>query len=396
MAEHWHVFDAACTVGRHLRLGPGGLHSVADLLAEMDHYGIAEAMVIDGLSRENHPSDGNLRIAELVAAEPRLHPAWVALPPGAGEIPEPGLLVEEMRWRGVGALWLLPNQYRYNLSDWCLDELLEPLAAAQVPVFVNNVEVGPHGMWQTDVIDWSQIVDLCRRWPTLPVVVSEFRIRRGQRLAYRALDACQNLHLELSGYWLHRGIEYITRRWGADRLLFGSGWPGLGPHMTLATLTLAEIDDADKRRIAGDNLRDLLAWAGLQHPVYEPPAPADEYVAYARSGWSPGAPAQLPSEPVWDCHGHLGGAAAHYHLPDASLDATVAEMERQGVERGCVFCFTGVFSDEQFGNDLVADAVARFPERFVGFTMLNPHRGHRDAQQAAERLPALVKSHFVL
>ena len=60
-------------------------------------------------------------------------------------------------------------------------------------------------------------------------------------------------------------------------------------------------------------------------------------------------------------------------------------MERQGVERGCVFCFTGVFSDEQFGNDLVADAVARFPERFVGFTMLNPHRGPDEMLAELER-----------
>ena len=48
---------------------------------------------------------------------------------------------------------------------------------------------------------------LCRRWPALPVIVTENRIRRTRRLIYRALDACDNLHLELSGYYLHRGIE---------------------------------------------------------------------------------------------------------------------------------------------------------------------------------------------
>jgi predicted TIM-barrel fold metal-dependent hydrolase len=80
----------------------------------------------------------------------------------------------------------------------------------------------------------------------------------------------------------------------------------------------------------------------------------------------------------WDCHGHLGGRFSHYHVPGGDLGATVREMERLGVEKGCVFSFAGVTSDEAFGNDLVADAVRRHPERFVGFTLLNPHRG-RDA-----------------
>ena len=84
------------------------------------------------------------------------------------------------------------------------------------------------------------------------------------RTIYRAFDACPNLRIELSGYWLYRGIEYITRTWGPERLLYGSNWPTFGPHMTLATLTCAEIDDEAKRRIAGDNLRELVA-AGVRH-----------------------------------------------------------------------------------------------------------------------------------
>jgi len=82
-----------------------------------------------------------------------------------------------------------------------------------------------------------------------------------------------------------------------------------------------------------------------------------------------------------DCHGHIGGRMSHYHVPDGTLGQTVAEMDRLGVERVCVFSFAGVTSDEVFGNDVVAEAVRRYPDRFVGFTLLNPHRG-RDAMLA--------------
>lgn len=378
---HWNVFDACCMIGRHLKLQAGGLHTAEHLLAEMDHYGISEALVLDSLSRENHPDDGNRRVLEATSANPRLHAAWSALPAhGSDEQADPQTFVEQMRQQNAGALFLLPGQYGFSLSDWCVDPFVEPLAAAGVPVFVNYNEVGPGGGWGWDQTDWEAVVGLCRRWPTLPVIVSEFRVRRAQRMIYRALDVCPNLRLELSGLWLHRSIEYITEHWGAERLVFGSNWPRLGPHITLATLTSAEIDDADKRLIAGDNLRQLLSWhRPHQSPAVELPPPADEFVAFGRSGERPA------DMTFWDNHGHLGGRASHYHLPDCTTDGIVREMDRMGVEKVCAFSFAGVFSDEQHGNDVVADAVQQYPDRFVGFTLLNPHRGRDEMLAELER-----------
>ena len=369
---NWNYFDAFCTVGRHCKLQEGGLHTADDLLAEMDHYGIAEALVVDSLARENHPEDGNRRILEVTASRPRLHPAWAALHGGADdEQPPPKDFLDQLRRHRVGAIFLFTGQYRINLSDWCVDALLEPLASAGVPVFLNPNAIGPGGDGQ-DVTDWDKVVALCRRWPKLPVIVSEFRIRQTQRMIYRAFDACPNLHVELSAWWLHHGVEYITRRWGGGRLLFGSNWPRIGQHMTMAPLACAEIPDADKRCIAGDNLRELLRWCGRSHPQVQPKPPADEFVAFGRTG-------VRPKDMIFDdCHGHLGGKAASYHLPDCDLEGIVREMERIGVRKTCVFSFAGVHSDEVFGNDYVAAAVAKHPDRFVGFTLVNPHRG-RDA-----------------
>jgi len=370
-------FDANCTVGRHRTWQAGEPCSAQDLLAEMDHFGIAEALVLDSLSREYHPLDGNARVLEAAAASPRLHPAWAALPPGVAEDqPEPEEFLRQMRRHRVGAVFFLPGVYRLSLSDWCLDALLEPLAAARVPVFLVPNDIGSNGPDQTD---WEATVKLCRRWPALPVIVSEYRIRRSQRMAYRALEACPNLRLELSGYWLYRGIEYLTRRFGAERLIFGSNWPAFGQGQTLAFLAAAEISGEDKRKIAGGNLRALLRWCEPAHPEVPERPPADEFVRFGRTGVRPAGMR------FWDCHGHLGGRFSHYHIPGGSLEQTVAEMERLGVEKACVFGFSGVTSDERHGNDAVAEAVRRFPDRFVGFTTLNPHRGPDEMLRELER-----------
>ena len=53
------ILDANCLANRHLKLKPRGLHTVEDLLGEMDHFRISESLVVDSLDRENHPMDGN-------------------------------------------------------------------------------------------------------------------------------------------------------------------------------------------------------------------------------------------------------------------------------------------------------------------------------------------------
>lgn len=383
--EHWNVFDATCVIGRHLKLQENGLYSAEDLLAEMDHYGIAEALVLDSLSRENHPEDGNARILEVTDKHPRLHRAWAALPTGVQGRPTQSqqTFVAEMRRHHVSALFLLPNQYFFKLSDWCIDELIEPMAAEGVPVFINPIEVSGRSGGQSDATDWDAIVALCRRWPKLSVVVSESRIRRSQRQVYKALDACPNLHIELSAYWLHRGIEYITERWGAERLIFGSGWPTYGQHMTLATLTTAEISETDKRLIAGDNLRHLLKWCKLEHPAVTLSQPEDEFVKFGRTGLRPN------EMTFYDAHGHLGEHNAHYHVPNSTENGIIADMNRLGVVKTCVMSFAGVYSDEVYGNDIVASAIKHNPERFVGFTMLNPLRGRDEMVRELERGAAM-------
>ena len=375
----YHVLDAHAVIGRHVRWSAGAPQSRADLLTDLDHFGVTEALVLDCLSRECHPLGGNARIVETCASEPRLHPAWALLPPGVDEdqLP-PAELLAAMRDANVGAAWLCYGQYHFGLQDWVLDDLLGPLAEAGVPLFVCPNDIGPSGM-PPDQSDLAGIVELCRRWPDLPVILSEYRVRRSQRNIYRALDACENLRLELSGWWLHHGLEYITQRWGAERLIYGSNWPTFGMGQTLAMLTCADLDDADKRRIAGDNLRGLMSWCELDHPEVELPEPADKFVAVGRRGERP------ETMRFADNHGHLGGRFHHYHVPDGTFDQAAEEMERLGVDCCCVFSYTGIASDEQPGNDLVAAAQHAHPDRFIGFTLVNPHRGRDEMLAELER-----------
>lgn len=92
----------------------------------------------------------------------------------------------------------------------------------------------------------------------------------------------------------------------------------------------------------------------------------------------------LAGELVIDAHTHTGGRSSIYHLPDASTDEVVSEMDRLGVDQAITFSFAGITSDYAHGNDVCAQAVRAYPDRFVGLAVVNPHY-HTDIRDELDR-----------
>ncbi len=354
-------FDAHCVTGGFLTGGfwvPPYPGSVPELLATMDRFGIGQALVTHSVSRCHHPGIGNDRLIAELAGEPRLVPAWVLLPSVSGETPSPDRLVDEMRAAGVRAAWLCPGKYAHALTDWEWDDTLAALAEAHVPVFLDGEDGFPgwgHG-YALDSIDLDAAVGLARRHPTLPVVLTAFRFRHTQRSVAQALRAVPNLHLEMSGWWFYRSVEFAVQAAGPERVLFGSRLPFHDPAATKATLQYAELPDESRELIAGGNLRRLLAWDGEVAAIAPQPNEPEQGGELYRLGL---AGADLPEDIVADCHSHMGRWAM-YHVPNWTPDELDAEMERVGVELTCVFPLGGA-------NDPIIEAQRRHPDRFIGF-----------------------------
>jgi len=76
---------------------------------------------------------------------------------------------------------------------------------------------------------------------------------------------------------------------------------------------------------------------------------------------------------IVDFHCHYSPAFFRYREHRMDLDALVSEMDRHGVAQAVVSAageYAAYATDE--GNTLVAAAVRRFPDRFIGFATVNP------------------------
>ena len=370
--------DANVMVGPAEWVGAGHPTSVPALTEAMDHFGIHEALVRDAIGEMGSAAGANAHILEVTRGNPRLHPVWMLLPPYTHELPPPRELVAQMREHAVGAAWLSYGAFGLPLAEWLFGDMLAPLAEARVPVFLSPLDA--RDGHRPDATDWSGVVRVCQAFPDLPVIVTECRVYKDQRALWAALAQCPNLHLDISILWPSRAVDYLAREFGAKHLVFATQLPRRTPGAVRMQLDYADLTPEDLARIAGGTMRELISWHGKYVDRTADvlfPEPLDRLHRAARER------ADLSGERFFDCHGHVGRQNQR-HVCLKGVDELVAEMDKLGVRQCCLFPLLG-FGDTAANNDIAFDAVQRFPDRFVGFTLINPNHGLAEARRELER-----------
>ena len=243
-------FDCDARIGDTIR---GARPGVAELLAEMDRCGIERALIGHNNWAFSALDDANGEVAAAVAAGAnRLTGVWCVLPPQCGETPAPEELFAAMREQGIGAITLYPEEHRFQLSRLSLGGLMAAAAKRKVPVILDF---------------FGEKYDFLYKFMELfPDVVC---IARGaykfgcDRFLRPLLETYKGFHFCFSGYWVPEGVRDLAERYGAKRLLFGSGFPQLNPGSAMLQLRHSGLNDADVAAIAGGNLETMLSEAEL-------------------------------------------------------------------------------------------------------------------------------------
>ena len=349
-------FDSNCVIGRRSirrfgNPGEGEFYSISDLLAEMDYSGIDEALVYHALAKEYSPMFGNRMLMDEIKDYPRLHPCWVVMPEGTGEMPQPEALVKEMLDNRVKAVRIFPSEHSFSLSDWSMGKLFTELEKHGIVAIIEIEQIG-----------WDGLHSLCSRYPNLPVIITNLGYRIN-RLLYPLLEKFKNLYVETSVYQIHKGVEEICRRFGAEKLIFGTKMPFFAPGPALSMINYSLISEEDKNKIANGNLKKLLGYTDhAKQPDYEIDG-IKGMTMLARS---------LEGELVIDAHCHLG-AYFNFHIPDNEAEGMVSVMDRLGIKTACISPHVGITPDFKLGNDMALEAVKKYPGRFFAYITLNPN-----------------------
>jgi len=248
--EFW---DCNCFVGTPMKAIHRPAPCAADLIEAMDAAGIQKALAWHIAQFDCSAQDGNALVSEQVCQSDRLLGCWAILPPVTGEIKLDGFF-ERMRQNRIAALRAFPDQNRFLLNRVVLGPFVDEVAERRIPVLL-SLERG---------ITWPAVYALLQDYPNLTCVLCDIGTWGQDRHTWPLLDVYNNVYVETSYLGLEAGgIATTVSRFGADRLLFGTGFPLRYPEASMLPLLHAHISEEDKCKIAWQNLHRLIQEARL-------------------------------------------------------------------------------------------------------------------------------------
>ena len=328
------------------------------LLDEMQHCGIHGALIWHNVAQHYDPTYGNRMLAEEIAKAPeRLFPCWCVLPHHTDEMPPGRQLVDDMLRQGVRAARMYPKWCTFSLDEWTCGELFGAMEEERILLSLDVSEVS-----------YEDLADVATRHPKLPILMTGAYWTQPRRFV-PILDRCPNIHMEFSNMQANYALERFSKRWGPDRLLFGTGALHKSPGAAKAFIDYAELSHEERRLIAGGNLARLLKLGSL--PSEYPKREEGAILSLVKEG--------MPLEHinVIDSHAHISheGAMGVGYLPQPNSDADgmVRRNRRLGIRRFATSAWIGIYVDCEEGNRVVKAAHDQYPDDVIGYATLDPN-----------------------
>jgi predicted TIM-barrel fold metal-dependent hydrolase len=219
----------------------------ATLLREMDALGIEVSVLVPQKPPAYHLGPANQAARAAAAAHPDRLRALCRVDPWQG-----AEALEELRRgleQGSVGLFLHPHQELFPISDPMLDPLLALCQEHGAPVMVAGGHVRVSTAWQ--------IGELAGRHPEVVVIATSggqiniSGVALGE--AETMLEEHPNVFMDTSGIYREDFIEDMAARFGAGRILFGSGSPPFSRDLEKRRAEWAHLTAPERTQILGGN-----------------------------------------------------------------------------------------------------------------------------------------------
>ncbi len=225
-----------------------GRLQVEPWLALMERWEISHAVIAptDELVAVYNES-GNSQVAELVARHSGKLSGLAVANPWYGKRAI-GIL-EEAFAAGLKGLYLHPGRQGFHLTDYVVDPLIELCAAQGKPIYSY--------MGTPVCCEPFQLAELARRHPRATLILGH--MSWSDFCGYDVIPAggqAPNVLIETScsGPGM---VKAVASALGAERVLFGSGYPRSMPSPELSKIEAADLDPETRQKILYDNARAL-------------------------------------------------------------------------------------------------------------------------------------------
>jgi hypothetical protein len=242
-------FDCNAYFGLPSRRPLAPIPDAGSLLSEMDYCGVEKALVWHIAQHDGAPQPGNELLAEGIRPHSRLLGCWSILPNQAHEFPSPAVFFDQMRQARVKALRAFPVSHHFLLNAVAMGSWLEAMVEFRLPLLL-SVARGAN---------WDIAYALLAEFPDLVCVICDHGCWGEDRRFRPLVEGYPHVYVDTSQYLLDGGIEAFVADYGAERMLYGSGFPESYHGGMMLALKHAQIPEEAKTAIAGGNLERILA-----------------------------------------------------------------------------------------------------------------------------------------
>ncbi|MDZ7310953.1 MAG: amidohydrolase family protein [candidate division KSB1 bacterium] len=339
------------------------------LLEEMEWCGIHGALIAHWVAKEYDPMYGNRKLLHELKKSPRLYGVWTVMPSHTGEMPPPKDIVKEMQDNGIRAAKMYPRTHHYFFNEDTCGELLSELEKHEILLLLEGGHMyGPDILEPSNQVLLAELDAMLTRHPNLPVLLQGSRWD-ATRYLHTLMTQHKNLYLEFSANQSNRAMEVYAGWFGAQRLLFGTGALDKSPGAAKAFVDYCTLTEEEKADIAGRNLGRLLKLDRLPKPYHEK-AVDDPILVHAKAG------KPLDDILVIDAHAHIAHDEAvgtgFMHQPFSDDKSMFERAKLMGIDAMCISSWLGIWTDYEDGNEIVHNAMMRYPGFYHGYATLQP------------------------
>jgi predicted TIM-barrel fold metal-dependent hydrolase len=355
-----------------------------DLLSYMNIMGVTRSLVWHTSACDFNPTYGNRTLLKDIKdnnLEDRIVPALVIYPPSIYEEGAMDFLKESMEIFNIRALRIMPKTCNFLIPQ--IKRVLKDLVDFKPVLFWDVAETSNFHL------ELSGILELTAEFPDIPFVCTH-----PERYFAMLLDLLwqrKNIYIDNAKITMDGAIELMVDDFGPERVLFGLG-PKILYGSSIASIMHADISKEEREMICHGNLERLLNLSPLENDnTFNCAARKDKPLwEKFRHGQS------LENINIIDTHTHIGPLARGWIHKQTELktqaEDAIEKMNRNGVQKMLVISEHALFGDPVTGNDITRKALEKYPDRFKGYFVYNPHY-HEELNEIIE--PYFESDYFI-
>jgi len=242
-------FDVNVYIGKRMDDRCNICISGKQLIQKMQSLNIEKAMVYHILQRDGHPEVGNETLINDISDKPQLYGILTGMPFQTDELKR--FDFKELQEKRITGFNLFPKKHNYLLNRITLEDFVSELEYRRFPLLLDIMSGFSVG--------WQDVYSLLSDFPNLTCILCNLGIWNTDRYTWPLLEKFPHVYLESSLLSLNEGsLEETVKRFGAEKIVFGSGYPERYMEAAILQIVYSEISEEDKEKIAYKNIERII------------------------------------------------------------------------------------------------------------------------------------------